>query len=159
MSVLRIKRNPLERDSLGNYISGTVNISCLELHYKDGVTIHDRVTFLGNKVKLGKNVWIGQDCILDGTGDLEIGDNTAIGAGTYIFTHLGKYGKIDFAKKVKIGDNVWIMPQVFINPGVTIGDNATIYNRSLVTKDVPANAKIKGSPAKPILTQLDYELE
>ncbi len=47
-----------------------------------------------------------------------------------------------------IGNGVWIGANVFINPGINIGDNSVIGANSMVTKDVPANAIVGGVPAK-----------
>jgi len=51
---------------------------------------------------------------------------------------------------VSIGENVWVGARVTILDGVTIGDNAIIGAHSLVTKDVPANTIVAGTPAKVI---------
>ena len=42
-------------------------------------------------------------------------------------------------------------------PGVTIGDNCVIGANSLVTKDIPANSLVVGSPAKVVrqITEAD----
>ncbi|WP_442854348.1 DapH/DapD/GlmU-related protein [Arthrobacter sp. Soil782] len=49
---------------------------------------------------------------------------------------------------VVIGRNVWIGSNATILPGVTIGDNAVVAAASVVTKDVPANTVVVGSPAR-----------
>ncbi len=51
---------------------------------------------------------------------------------------------------VKIGNNVWLGSEVTILKGVTIGDNAVIGAKSLVTKNIPANCIAAGVPAKVI---------
>lgn len=53
---------------------------------------------------------------------------------------------------VRIGDNVWLGDGACVCKGVTIGDNAIVGARSVVTKDVPANTIVAGNPAKPIGT-------
>ena len=52
------------------------------------------------------------------------------------------------AKPIKIEDNVWIGINSTILPDVTIGKNAIVGARSVVTKDVPENAVVVGNPAK-----------
>ena len=50
--------------------------------------------------------------------------------------------------QTRIGNGVWIMPNVVIAPGVTIGDEAVIATGSVVTKDVPPRSLAAGVPAK-----------
>lgn len=50
---------------------------------------------------------------------------------------------------VSIGDRVWIGDKATILPGVTIGSGAVIAANSVVTKDVPPNTVVAGSPARP----------
>ena len=49
---------------------------------------------------------------------------------------------------VVIGKNVWIGDKATILAGVHIGDGAIIGANSVVTKDVPSNCVVCGSPAK-----------
>ncbi len=48
---------------------------------------------------------------------------------------------------VFIGNNVWIGDKVTVLPGVNIGNGAIIGANSVVTKDVPSNCVVCGSPA------------
>ena len=50
-------------------------------------------------------------------------------------------------ESIIIGDHVWIGKDVAILKGVTIGDNAVVGMRSMVTKDVPPATLSVGSPA------------
>ncbi|MFK5968546.1 MAG: DapH/DapD/GlmU-related protein [Candidatus Marithrix sp.] len=52
-----------------------------------------------------------------------------------------------FAKKVEIGNDVWIGTGSTILRGVKIGDGAVIGANSIVTKDVPPYAIVAGNPA------------
>lgn len=49
---------------------------------------------------------------------------------------------------VIIGDYVWIGANVFINPGVKIGNNSIVGANSVVVKDVLENEIVGGVPAK-----------
>ena len=44
-----------------------------------------------------------------------------------------------FAKKVTIGNNVWVGGGVHMDCGITIGDNTVIGAGSVITRDIPAN--------------------
>jgi acetyltransferase-like isoleucine patch superfamily enzyme len=49
-----------------------------------------------------------------------------------------------------IDDDVWIGPNATILKGVHIGRGAFIEAGSLVTRDVPARARVLGNPAQVI---------
>ena len=56
------------------------------LGFGEGTSCYDNVLILGS-VSVGRNCWIGPNVVLDGTGDLTIGDNVDISAGAQIYTH------------------------------------------------------------------------
>jgi acetyltransferase-like isoleucine patch superfamily enzyme len=122
--------------------------------FGEGTTMYDNVLVRGN-VRVGRDTWIGPGCILDGSGGLlEIGDWCSISAGVQIYTHhtvrrsvsLGAE-PIDYAP-TKIGSGVYIGPNAVIQMGVTIGDKAIVGANSFVNRDIPANSKAFGSPAR-----------
>lgn len=49
---------------------------------------------------------------------------------------------------VKIEDNVWLGVRATVMPGITVGEGAVVGAHSLVTKDVPRNAIVAGTPAR-----------
>jgi len=51
-------------------------------------------------------------------------------------------------KKTKIGNNVYIGPNVVIQKGVTTGDKVIVGANSFVNKDIPSNSKAYGTPIK-----------
>ena len=51
---------------------------------------------------------------------------------------------------VIIEDGVWIGARSVILPGVTIGAGAVINPGAVVNKDVPANTRVGGTPAKKV---------
>ena len=59
----------------------------------------------------------------------------------------------------EVGENVWIGGNVFILPGVTIGDNSVIGAGSIVTKDIPANVIAVGNPCKVLREITDRDAE
>jgi acetyltransferase-like isoleucine patch superfamily enzyme len=47
-----------------------------------------------------------------------------------------------------VGHNVWLGYGACILRGVEVGENAIVGTSSVVTKEVPANAVVGGSPAR-----------
>ncbi len=90
---------------------------------------------------------------------LTIGNNVTMAPRVHILCHdastkqfLG-YTKIG---RVTIGDNVFIGAGTVVLPGVTIGSNVVIGANSTITKDVPDNSVVTGSPAKVICSLNTY---
>lgn len=109
---------------------------------------------------VGKRTIIMQYTFLNTTRPIIIKDGAGIGGKCTIFTH-GSWQNILDGYPVKfapvtIGENVWIPWEVFIMPGVSIGDGATIGAGSLVVKDIPAGALALGTPAKVLRTADEY---
>lgn len=117
-------------------------------------------------VKIGKDVYIGHEVLFDRvfTDQISIGDHTSVGDRSVITAHANipsnsRLKKI-YPRKVmptKIGKGVWIMPNVIIAPGVTIGNEAVIATGSVVTKDVPPKCLVAGVPAKVMKDFSDHE--
>lgn len=102
------------------------------------------------KLSIGDNAWIGDDVTLYTLGEISVGDNTVISQKSYICTGSHDYSRSTFdifAKKVSIGASSWIATDVFVAPGVTIGDNVVVGARSSVFKDLDSNGVYAGSPA------------
>ncbi|MFO0874004.1 MAG: hypothetical protein U0575_08550 [Phycisphaerales bacterium] len=51
---------------------------------------------------------------------------------------------------ISVGSRCWIASDVFIGPGVTIGDGTVVGVRSTVLADLPAWSVCVGTPARPI---------
>ncbi|MCG9579488.1 acyltransferase [Vibrio tubiashii] len=49
---------------------------------------------------------------------------------------------------VSIGSYCWIGANVFINPGIEVGNNSVVGANSVVTKNIPENEIWAGVPAK-----------
>ena len=57
---------------------------------------------------------------------------------------------LEYARPIRVGNNVWIGAQVCVLPGVTIGDNTVIGAGSVVNRDIPANVIAAGNPCRVI---------
>ena len=52
------------------------------------------------------------------------------------------------APPIRIERNVWIGFEACVHPGVSIGEDAVVGARSVVTEDVPPGAVVAGNPAR-----------
>jgi len=104
--------------------------------------------------------------------DVQIGSCTCVDRGALSDTIIKKGAKIDnlvhvahnvvigenalviactmIGGSTEIGDNCWVAPAVILRNGIKIGANSTLGMGCNVTKDVPANATVTGSPAMPL---------
>ncbi len=101
---------------------------------------------------LGRRIFINAGCTLQDQGGVVIGDDCLIGHNVVMATlnhdlDPGKRADMHPAPIV-LGRNVWVGANATILPGVTIGDNAVIAAAAVVTKDVPDDAVVVGSPAR-----------
>lgn len=77
-----------------------------------------------------------------------------LGPGVHIYTATHpidkdeRRTKIEYGRKVVIGNDVWIGGKTVINPGITIGDNVVIGSGSVITKDIPSNVVAAGNPCR-----------
>ncbi|KAF8977520.1 hypothetical protein BGZ46_007326 [Entomortierella lignicola] len=123
----------------------------LKVDYGKNIILQDNITIKPNVVIL--------DCSL-----IKIGSRTVLENGVQIYSATHpinpllrnvKY-KFDYAIPVSIGNDCWIGPRAVICPGVCIGDRVVVEPGSVVTKNVPSNVVVAGSPAK-VVRVLDAE--
>lgn len=110
------------------------------------------------KVSIGDNAWIGDDVVLYSLGEIEIGANAVVSQRSYLCAGTHDYTKPDFpisGPKIKIGSEAWVAANVFVGPGVTIGDGAVVGACSSVFEDMPAGMVCLGSPCKPAKPRLE----
>ncbi|MBE9490588.1 MAG: colanic acid biosynthesis acetyltransferase WcaF [Bacteroidetes bacterium] len=110
------------------------------------------------KVKVGDRVWIGDHVELYSLGEIEIGNDVVISQKSYLCAATHDYTKSSFGiidKKITIKDQVWLATDVFVAPGITIGQGALIGARSSVFSDMPEGMICVGSPTKPIKLRIE----
>ncbi|HIE59262.1 MAG TPA: UDP-3-O-(3-hydroxymyristoyl)glucosamine N-acyltransferase [Persephonella sp.] len=95
----------------------------IDILYKeeDKISFISKTAVLGQNVKIGKNVYIGDYVVIED--NVKIGNNTKI----YPFTYIGK--------NTKIGENSVIYPRVSIYKDTTIGKNVIIHSGAVIASD------------------------
>lgn len=79
---------------------------------------------------------------------MQIGPNVQLLTPTHPVAPEPRRAKVEGAKPITIGDNVWIGGGAIILPGVTVGENSVVAAGAVVTRDVPANVGVAGNPAR-----------
>ncbi len=93
-----------------------------------GVTLYNLAP-----ITLGRGVNLSQNCHLC--------------AGTHDFT---RWSMPLVTGPIVVGENTWLGADVFVGPGVTIGELCVIGARSVVVRDLPARKICVGHPCRPI---------
>lgn len=76
-----------------------------------------------------------------------LSQNCHLCAGTHDFT---RWDMPLVAQPIVIGANVWLAADVFVGPGVTIGELCVVGARSVVVNSLPARKICVGQPCHPI---------
>lgn len=150
--------------TIGDYctIGAGVKIVCFggDVTVGDWTTLHDNCLVLsGDYVRIGQHGWFGQNCVIDGSGGLSIGNGVRVGMYSQIWSHVAAGEQLEgctlFGERpVAIEDDVWLVGSCIVASGVTLGRRTVALIGSNITKSWPANSVLAGTPAaaKPSLT-------
>lgn len=147
-----------------NYYGHTHVAELRQVRRGRGVIVAPNVSFangrnieIGDRSRIGANVslWAGP-----GTGRIVIGPdalfapNVMLTAANYRFDDGSPVTEQAMEEgDIIVGRDVWFGYGAVVLPGVRIGDGAILAAGAIVTKDVPANAIVGGSPARIIGTR------
>jgi acetyltransferase-like isoleucine patch superfamily enzyme len=109
----------------------------------------------GENIRVGRNVFINQNCTLYDLGGIDIADDVMIGPNVSIITsghplEPSQRRACVIAKPIVIERSVWIAAGATIIGGVTVGENSVVAAGSVVTRDVPRGTLVGGNPARVI---------
>ena len=111
----------------------------------------------GTEIRVGRNVFINQNCTIYDLGGVEIGDDVLIGPNVSIITsghplEPSQRRAAVTASPITLGRNVRIAAGATVIGGVTIGENSVVAAGAVVTRDVPPNTLVAGVPARVVRT-------
>jgi len=69
---------------------------------------------------------------------------------TWVFRHLPEYRGLQRVGPIEIKDNCFIGTRAILMPGISIGPNSVVGAGAVVTRSVPPNTVVAGSPARVI---------
>ncbi|MBN1195543.1 MAG: hypothetical protein JXA08_09410 [Methanomicrobiaceae archaeon] len=144
---IRINDNVTIRDN--------VTISGKNIFFDDWTEIKNNTVVWGQSdITMGKHSYIDQHCLLDLRRDIVVEDGAGIGANSWLYTHGVWHSILDGAPTnygpIFIRKNAWVAANVFIMPNITIGEDAIVGARAVITKNVGQGCVVAGNPAKEI---------
>ena len=107
----------------------------------------------GLNIRVGRNVFINQACMLNDIGGIEIGDDVMIGPRVSLLTaghplDPSRRRRQIVAAAIAIERNVWLGAGATVLQGVTVGTDAVVAAGAIVTRDVPPRTLVAGVPAR-----------
>jgi putative colanic acid biosynthesis acetyltransferase WcaF len=88
---------------------------------------------------MGEHSCLGDDVDCYSVDKVTIGTNSTVSQYSFLCTASHDIESVGFeliTAPINIGENVWIAADVFVCPGVSIGNNAVVYARANVLNDV-----------------------
>lgn len=166
------------RRSCGNKIVFGNNFYCnsLKIVFKgnnNNLIVGDNVKFTGHILIVGSNrrVEIGSDTTAQGVYILSRDEDVSIGkdcmfsreieirsTDVHKIYDLTTGERLNLAKKIMIGDHVWVAARVIISKGTIIPDGCVVGAASFVNKEFSiSNSIIAGTPAKIVKENIRWE--
>lgn len=108
----------------------------------------------GSNVSIGDHVFVNFNAVILDCAQVSIGHGTQIGPAVQLLAadHPRDAGtrrdRLELARPISIGSDVWIGGAAIVLPGVSIGDDSIIGAGSVVTRDVPSGVLAVGNPCR-----------
>jgi len=101
-------------------------------------------------LEIGDEVTIGPGVQLYSLGKIIIGDGTMISYGAHFCAGTHDYTEVNLPllkPEIRLGQGIWVCAEVFVGPGVSVGDFSIIGARAVVLKSFTAYSILGGNPA------------
>jgi len=102
------------------------------------------------RLTLGDDVWLGEGCVLLTLAPVVVEGDVCISQRAFLCTGSHDFRKATFdlvTQPITVRRGTWIAADVFIAPGVEIGEGSLISAASVVFENVPPRALVRGNPA------------
>lgn len=112
--------------------------------------------YIQGKLKTGTDCWIGKNFMVNGNGQVTIGNRCDIGPEVVFQTGGHRIGDSHrragegIVFECSVGDGCWICAKSNILGGSSIGDSTVVASSACVVGDIPSNVLCGGVPARVI---------
>jgi acetyltransferase-like isoleucine patch superfamily enzyme len=131
-----------------NFLNGTWNrLLQIAARFGPGATTLRVRLHRWRGVKIGQDVWIGYDAIIETSNPhlVTLKDRSSVGIGAIIIAHMR-----ETRQGVIIEEDASVGPGAIILPNVTVGRGSIVTPGSVVSTSVPPMTMVQGNPARPI---------
>jgi len=110
----------------------------------------------GAQIRIGARTFVNFNLVALDVATITIGEDVQIGPNVQLLTPTHptepepRRAKVEAAKPIAVGNNVWLGGGAIVCPGVSIGENTVVGAGAVVTRSLPANVVAVGNPAKVI---------
>lgn len=110
----------------------------------------------GFNIEIGDRVFFNFNCVVLDVARVRIGNDVLFGPAVQVYTATHpldwrvRRQRLELARPVDIGSDVWVGGGAIIQPGVSIGGRSVIHAGAVVTKDVPEGVFAAGNPCRPL---------
>jgi maltose O-acetyltransferase len=108
---------------------------------------------LFSNLTLGRDCFVGVDCVFDLEESITVGDSVTLSPGTMVLTSTHELGPKErragpvTRAPVTIGDGAWLGARAIVLPGLKVGAGAIVEAGAVVSRDVEPHTRVAGSPA------------
>jgi putative colanic acid biosynthesis acetyltransferase WcaF len=102
------------------------------------------------RLEIGDDVWIGEEVLILSLAQVTLGSDICLSQRAFLCTGSHQFQGPNFdlvTKPIVVRSKSWVAAQVFIAPGVEIGEGSMVAAGSVVLENVPPKSLVRGNPA------------
>ena len=105
------------------------------------------------KLALASRAMVGPHVNLYNLAPITLGRGANVSQNCHLCAGTHDYARCSMplvARPIAIGENAWLGADVFVGPGVTVGELCVVGARSVVVRDLPSRMICAGNPCRPL---------